>query len=703
MSFGIPVRNGLMLGVSTNVALTARRFTPASLFAANERGFWYDPSDSSTLFQDTAGSTPVTTAGQTVALMLDKSATSNFPLQFFPTLPIPYGSTKTAIQAGLEVNAAISNAGVYYVKPSTGSDANPGTLAQPFATVARAMRTATGAATRVAMLEDCVIPPFDLRNTDASQTTQQFKWLDANGYNITIRVTGPALSSQTWAQDGTFTNCWKTTLAVGASQTVTRVLNTAVLDDYGYDTPLRQYASATALNSASDAGYYWDNAGKVLWLNIGGNVETQKANYRALYTDTAGTSRIYVQGSALGLSGVKLEGVQFLALDGGGRRPEFWVSNVTQLWANDKGADFRGWFIATNSLCYAAQSDGANGFVAWAAGKSFIQTVNCRYIRSGDVRTFAVNNTLQGVSAHGGCLHVSFGSQFIQNNGQGVADTCVNSSTDYSWLLDCVVVGGAAGITAANVEFGSAATSATRFAFVQNLTSSNAPVAGDLRVSTNGIVQRFGLISGTIVGTVLPYGNHATQATLGNRTQYQVDGSGRAYLQFDGTDDFLQTGTITPNTDKAQIFAGVQKASDAAQGVVLEASASIAANNGALLLAAPDSAGTATYAFDSKGTVQVDAVATGFAAPNTSVLTGLSDISGDVVTIRVNGVQVDQDTADQGTGNYLAYPFFIGRRAGTSLAFNGRLYSLIARFGANLSTPQITAAEIWVNSKTGAY
>lgn len=48
-------------------------FSPASLFAASEQGVWYDPSDLTTLFQDSAGTTPVTATGQTVALMLDKS------------------------------------------------------------------------------------------------------------------------------------------------------------------------------------------------------------------------------------------------------------------------------------------------------------------------------------------------------------------------------------------------------------------------------------------------------------------------------------------------------------------------------------------------------------------------------------------------------------------------------------------------------
>lgn len=56
----------------------ARRFSPAALFAASETGVWYDPSDLTTLFQDTAGTTPVTTPGQTVALMLDKSRVQSF-------------------------------------------------------------------------------------------------------------------------------------------------------------------------------------------------------------------------------------------------------------------------------------------------------------------------------------------------------------------------------------------------------------------------------------------------------------------------------------------------------------------------------------------------------------------------------------------------------------------------------------------------
>ena len=43
-----------------------------ALFASSEQGAWYDPSDFTTLFQDSAGTTPVTAVEQQVGLMLDK-------------------------------------------------------------------------------------------------------------------------------------------------------------------------------------------------------------------------------------------------------------------------------------------------------------------------------------------------------------------------------------------------------------------------------------------------------------------------------------------------------------------------------------------------------------------------------------------------------------------------------------------------------
>ncbi|MDO8983007.1 hypothetical protein [Cypionkella sp.] len=211
--------------------------------------------------------------------------------------------------------------------------------------------------------------------------------------------------------------------------------------------------------------------------------------------------------------------------------------------------------------------------------------------------------------------------------------------------------------------------------------------------------------SGQPVGLMLDKsgrGNHATQATAASRPTYQTSG-GLSYLAFDGVDDFMVTGTITPGTDKAQVFAGVRKLSDAAVGVLLESSASIAANNGVIGIVAPLNTTGSTFGFASKGTLfsAWSVSGAGFAAPSTVVLTGLGDIAADNQILRLNGAQIASAVADQGTGNYLAYPIYIGRRGGTSLPFNGNLYGLTFRFGANLTAAQIASTETYMAGKTG--
>jgi hypothetical protein len=56
-------------------------FNPLSLFASGEKGVWFDPTDISTLFQDAAGTQPVTAYGQKVGKILDKSGNNNHATQ----------------------------------------------------------------------------------------------------------------------------------------------------------------------------------------------------------------------------------------------------------------------------------------------------------------------------------------------------------------------------------------------------------------------------------------------------------------------------------------------------------------------------------------------------------------------------------------------------------------------------------------------
>ena len=64
-----------------SVVIYDTKFDPLVLFAGGKQGVWYDPSDKTTLFQDAAGTVPVTTNGNPVGKMLDKSGNNNHATQ----------------------------------------------------------------------------------------------------------------------------------------------------------------------------------------------------------------------------------------------------------------------------------------------------------------------------------------------------------------------------------------------------------------------------------------------------------------------------------------------------------------------------------------------------------------------------------------------------------------------------------------------
>lgn len=140
LGFGIDVRRG--------------GFNPRSLFAAGEQGIWLDPSDFSTLFQDAAGTTPVTAVGQPVGKILDKSGRGNHATQATgasrPTLQqdsngLYYlsfdgtddgmltpsinftGTDKMTVWAGAKASSAAANAMLFELSNTFG--ANPGSMA----------------------------------------------------------------------------------------------------------------------------------------------------------------------------------------------------------------------------------------------------------------------------------------------------------------------------------------------------------------------------------------------------------------------------------------------------------------------------------------------------------------------------------------------------------------------------------------------
>lgn len=73
-------------------------FNPASRFAGGVQGILFDPSNLSTLFQDAAGTVPVTAAGQTVKRINDLSGNGNFVSNSASTWTLQFDGTNYYLQ-----------------------------------------------------------------------------------------------------------------------------------------------------------------------------------------------------------------------------------------------------------------------------------------------------------------------------------------------------------------------------------------------------------------------------------------------------------------------------------------------------------------------------------------------------------------------------------------------------------------------------
>ena len=197
--------------------------------------------------------------------------------------------------------------------------------------------------------------------------------------------------------------------------------------------------------------------------------------------------------------------------------------------------------------------------------------------------------------------------------------------------------------------------------------------------------------------------NQPAYQRVNTATDYDTVGF-KPYLRFNGTNQWLQTNNIDfTYGDKMFVSAGVRKLSDALYQVPFELSDNIGANSGTFIVHAPDSA--STYLFRSRGSALPLTAAVSSAIyppPITNVVSGIGNISGDQAILRVNGSQAAISTADQGTGNYGAYPLYIGARAGTSLWFNGRLYQLVI-VNKIPTADELKSTETTINRKTLAY
>lgn len=188
-------------------------------------------------------------------------------------------------------------------------------------------------------------------------------------------------------------------------------------------------------------------------------------------------------------------------------------------------------------------------------------------------------------------------------------------------------------------------------------------------------------------------------------TDYDTQGF-PLYLRFDGVDDWLVTPTVNfTATDKVTVFAGVRYFGSAA-GILFELSANVNNINGSFAHSINDSvAGCESFG----GRVAGIARGYQYTSPSntTRVSTGQIDAAQPTVaaelSMRINGVvqaPVAGSTLQMGDGTFGNHPLYIGRRGGTTLPFNGRIYGLIV-CGAQTDSQHITNVERLLAHKSG--
>lgn len=676
----------LGIGLLSSTVLYGRGgFSPLALFAASEPGGWYDPSDLTTLFQDAAGTTPVTAVEQPVGLVLDKRTGSvgtngakrvNFLVRTEDMTNAAWSLTNATATATVITSTSTSNVTVFQSYTSTavttwkysakvlkgtsfiigisGNSAGTGAIFNG-STGAYVNSTTTGSIWSIASYS-CSTHPDDSGYWLATVTVAN------SSADLNLVIPFAAINTSL----GT---TWRTGWGASVGSTLTVTNHDLRLASEASTSPTYQRITADwpSTMSGSHLSQSTSTARPVLSARV--NLLTYTEDFsNAVWERVTRNILAFGSGSTVNAT-IAPNGTttaDLIVPDTSTNVHYIGAFNTTSL--NLAAGTYK-------LVCYSKPKPNGYSWISLQLGFS----------GSGARAYFDVANGAKGTtSTYGSGFSVTSYNIFPESNDFYRCEATITSSSASIGYAEILVSNGDGD---ANLTF---AGDGTKGLYIWG---------ADLRPSNAGV----GLPAYQRVGAA----TSGTSSAAGN-SDYDTTGF-PLYLKFDGTDDSLQSATISPGSvDKAQVFAGVRKLSDASIQCLYELSALVGGNNGTFvsLPAYDGNVGSGPYWYvGSKGTVLGSALtASTFASPQTVVHTQLSDISGDLNTLRLNSTQAAQSTTDQGTGNYLAYPLYIGRRGGSSLPFNGHLYSLILRFSAtNMDAATIASTETWINGKTKAF
>ena len=595
MSWGVATQNGVSVSLASIVSLScgATEFSPASLFTSGVAGAWYDPSDYGTLFQDSAGTTPVTAVEQPVGLMLDKSQ----GLVLGPELITPVANQDFSSDTG------------YWTKGGVTAVIGSGVC-----TI-----TGTGQITKTLLLTigKTYKITYDLTVRGGSLYVQGF-------FTATNATTSGAKSFILTAISGTLS------LVGNGGATDVDLDNISVKELPGNHASQATAASRPVLRARYNQVTYSEQFDNAAW------------------------------GARPGM----------LAFGSGS------VANATAAPDGTTTADL----LVPNTVA-AAEHYADVAAIAFVSGASYTISVYAKAFGYKWLR-LAFNSSVMPASERAAWFDVEAGTV-------GTVQTNVTAnivSVGNGWYRCSISRSATSSATPSQSGFIQITNADGGVGFTANGTSGMYWWGADLRTgSSAGTYQRIAAATDYATAGFLPY------------------------LALDGTDDSFGTNSIDFSaTDKMSVVAGVKDNGAATQwGTIAELSAVTNANNGSFALYSWWSANWNNgFALNTGGSYGYRTTPVSSSFSNTNVITAQFAGNGNISTgilATINSVAPTlNNNGSIGTGNFGAYPLYIGRRNNASLPFNGRIYQLIV-CGKELSASELASTEAYVNSKTGAY
>ena len=472
-----------------------------------DNGAWFDPEDMSTMFQDAAGTTPVTALEQPVGLWLDKSLESDFsgngainkPDGFDWNSGITFSAYRTA-------GISYTNFNIYsyapaiehnlYVSTSGSDTSGDGSIQSPFRSIKKAIQTANSMQSFGVQI-NISAGIYDRRYSCGGEV--------CNKNYILKAVNGDVVSSARF-EPLTWINAYPGVYSTARS-TVGGIFDELNLNSYGVASKLA-YVSTVELVQSTPGSWY--SNGSTLYIHtIDGRIPD---NSVLVMADIVNCS--YTGGATLFVDGITFDGGQspfaatsYLNITSTSR---LLFNNCIFIRAtsyNGLGVDSVTDIVSSGCIAHSNSADGFN--YHGTSRRSNAIEINCIAFSCGIAD--GVNND-NATTAHEDCRVIRFNGNYSSTIGPIVADI----NTSKSWNIGCTALNSLSSTGLSNAGF---YVLDTGKAWLDGCHSENCTYDICSASTTSYIYQKTSTTSGSVYGNVSTYfkGNHATQSITASR------------------------------------------------------------------------------------------------------------------------------------------------------------------------------------------